>query len=72
MKYNKKKGKPIDLLDDKTRECEKMTEVEILLDELLKAKASYAYGQNHLLDTIIERVKELSAGKVESDIKIGY
>lgn len=49
-----------------------MNKLEILLAELEKAKATSAYGQNHLLDTIIARTKELLADKIETDIVIGY
>lgn len=47
--------------------------MEKLLQELQKTKQSYAYGQNHLLDTIIKRVEELLANpETESDTVIGY
>ena len=46
--------------------------METLLQELEVTKQTYAYGQNHLLDTIIARVKELLSDKIETDIKIGY
>ena len=46
--------------------------MEILLEELEKTKKTSAYGQNHLLDTIIARVKELLADKIETEIRIGF
>jgi hypothetical protein len=46
--------------------------MEQLKQELEKCKNSYAYGQNHLLDTIIARVDELLDNKTDSDIVIGY
>ena len=46
--------------------------MEQLLQELLKCKATSAYGQNHLLDTIIARVEELLDNKEETDIVIGF
>jgi len=46
--------------------------MEQLLKELEQTKASYAYESNHLLDTIIARVKELLDNKIETDIRIGY
>lgn len=46
--------------------------MEQLKQELEKCKNSYAYSQNHLLDTIIARVEELLANKTETDIVIGY
>lgn len=48
------------------------TRIEILLDELEECKKSYAYQQNHLLDTIIARVKELINKKEATEIKIGF
>lgn len=49
-----------------------MNNLEILLAELEKCKNTYAYGKNHLLDTIIDRTKELLADKIETEIVIGY
>ena len=46
--------------------------MEQLKQELEKCKASYAYGSNYLLDTIIARVEELLNNKTETDIVIGY
>ncbi len=44
-----------------------------LLEELEKTKQTSAYGQNHLLDTIIARVKELNEDEnKQSDIVIGF
>lgn len=46
--------------------------METLLEELNKTKKTSAYGQNHLLDTIIARVEELLEGKTETEIVIGF
>ena len=46
--------------------------MEKLLEELKETKATYAYGQNHLLDTIIARTQELLQDKLETNIRIGY
>ncbi len=48
-----------------------------LLEELEATQKTYAYGSNHLLDTIIARVKELLENKDEyhladTEIRIGY
>ncbi len=43
-----------------------------LLEELQETQKTYAYGSNHLLDTMIARVKELLEDKIETDIRIGY
>lgn len=51
---------------------EEETKLRTLLEELEEAKKSYAYGQNHLLDTMINRVKELIEGKIETEIQIGF
>lgn len=46
--------------------------MEKLLEELKKCKATYAYQQNHLLNTIIARVEELLDNQEETEIVIGY
>ena len=46
--------------------------METLLAELKEAKETYAYGQNHLLDTIIQRCKEIMEGYIDTDTTIGY
>lgn len=47
--------------------------MKTLLEELQKCKQTYAYGQNHLLDTIIARIEELLNNPEErSEIVIGY
>ena len=48
------------------------TKLKILLEELEETKSQSAYLQNHLLNTIIERVKELIIDKFETKIQIGY
>jgi len=49
-----------------------MDKLNMLLEELKETKKSYAYGQNHLLDTTIARVEELLLNKTETEINIGY
>jgi len=51
---------------------ENETKLETLLEELEEAKQTSAYGQNHLLDTMISRVKELINNKLETEICIGF
>jgi len=46
------------------------TKLKILLEELEGAKSQSAYNQNHLLNTIIERIKELLLNKIETEIMI--
>ena len=46
--------------------------LKILLKELQETKRQSAYCQNHLLDTMIERVKELILNKVETEVVIGF
>ena len=49
-----------------------MENIEILLEELEETKKQSAYCQNHLLDTIINRVKELISNKIETKTRIGF
>ncbi len=46
--------------------------LQILLFELEETKKQSAYSQNHLLNTIIERVEELINNKFETEISIGF
>ena len=46
--------------------------LKILLLELEETKKQTAYSENHLLNTIIERVKELILNKVETETRIGF
>ena len=46
--------------------------LNILLTELNETKKQSAYSNNHLLDTIINRVEELIINKVETEIRIGF
>jgi len=43
-----------------------------LLTELEETKKQTAYSNNYLLNTIIERVKELIENKFETEIRIGF
>ena len=49
-----------------------MEKLKILLEELKETKKQSAYNQNHLLDTIIQRVEELILNKIENEIRIGF
>ena len=46
--------------------------LKTLLTELEETKKQSAYSQNHLLNTIIDRVKELINNKFETEIRIGF
>ena len=46
--------------------------LKILLEELNETKKQSAYCQNHLLNTIIQRVEELISNKIETEICIGF
>lgn len=47
-------------------------QLKILLEELNETKKQSAYSENHLLNTIIQRVEELILNKIESEIVIGF
>jgi len=47
-------------------------ELKILLLELEETKKQSAYMENHLLNTIIKRVKELILNKIETETRIGF
>ena len=51
---------------------EEQEKLKTLLEELNETKNDGAYKQNHLLDTIINRVKELIDNKIETYIRIGF
>ncbi len=53
-------------------EQEENEKLKTLLEELNETKKQSAYCENHLLNTIIERVEELLLNKVETKISIGF
>jgi len=46
--------------------------LKTLLKELNETKKQSAYSQNHLLNTIIQRVEELILNKFETETRIGF
>ncbi len=48
------------------------TKLKTLLTELEETKKQSAYSENHLLDTMIKRVKELIEDKFETETRIGF
>ena len=48
------------------------TKLKTLLTELEETKKQSAYSENHLLDTVIKRVKELIEDKFETETRIGF
>lgn len=50
----------------------KENKLNTLLTELEETKKQITYSENHLLNTIIDRVKELIENKFETEIRIGF